>query len=93
MANPPPATEDLVAGLNAAADVKAAVAAWITWLRDERRMAVLTVEAYYRDLIDFLAFTSQHLGKLPDLSDLTGLARADFRAWMAARSQRTRLSP
>ena len=82
------AATDLAAGLNAAADVKAAVATWIIWLRDERRMATLTVEAYYRDVVGFLTFMSDHLGKLPALGDLAGLARADFRAWMAARSHR-----
>lgn len=82
------AADDLAAGLNAAADVKAAVATWLTWLRDERRMAVLTIEAYYRDLKDFLSFSSEHLGKQPALADLAALARADFRAWMAARARR-----
>ena len=82
------AAEDLAAGLNADADVKAAVATWLTWLRDERRMAALTVEAYYRDLTDFLSFSSEHLGKLPALADLAAFARGDFRAWMAARAGR-----
>jgi integrase/recombinase XerC len=86
--DPAAARKALTAGLNAAADVKAAVADWIIWLRDERRTATLTVEAYSRDLIDFLGFTSRHLGKLPSLGDLAALARADFRAWMAARAHR-----
>jgi len=79
---------DVAAGLNVAADVKRAVATWLTWLTDERRMAALTIEAYRRDLGDFLTFVARHLGKLPELSDLGALNRGDFRAWMAARAQR-----
>lgn len=84
--SPDPA--EAMSGLNVAEDVKRAVWTWVTWLGDERRMAPLTVEAYRRDLREFLAFVGHHLGKLPDLGDLGALARADFRAWMAARSQR-----
>jgi integrase/recombinase XerC len=79
---------DAAAGLNVATDVKAAVATWLVWLTDERRMAVLTIEAYRRDLGDFLTFVARHLGKLPELGDLGALNRGDFRAWMAARAQR-----
>lgn len=79
---------DLAAGLNAADDVKQAVGSWIIWLRDERRVAALTLEAYSRDLVDFLAFTAEHLGAPPNLSELAALAKADFRAWMAARARR-----
>jgi integrase/recombinase XerC len=79
---------ELAAGLNVAADVKQAVGSWIIWLRDERRVAALTLEAYSRDLTDFLGFTAQHLGNPPNLAELAALAKADFRAWMAARSRR-----
>jgi len=78
----------LAAGLNVADDVKAAVTGWIVWLRDERRVAALTLEAYYRDLIDFLAFTARHLGNAPAMSELAALSKADYRAWMATRAQR-----
>jgi integrase/recombinase XerC len=79
---------ELAAGLNVADDVKQAVGGWIIWLRDERRVAALTLEAYCRDLVDFLAFTAQHLGTAPSLAELAALAKADFRAWMAARARR-----
>jgi len=82
------ARAEIAAGLNAAADVKAAVASWIIWLRDERRVAALTVEAYYRDIVDFVAFAATHLGDLPTMAALEAFVRGDYRAWMAARSKR-----
>ncbi len=77
---------DPAAGLAVAADLKRAVTQWITWLRDERRAADLTVEAYYRDFADFCGFLTAHLGTEPNLAQLADLARADFRAWMAHRA-------
>lgn len=76
------------AGLAVAADLKQAVASWIIWLRDERRAADLTVEAYYRDLADFFGFLTTHFGAEPDLPQIAAVAKADFRAWMASRTMR-----
>src|SRR5258707_9862161 len=83
-----PVSADTLAGLNVADDLKQAVASWVVWLSDERRMAALTIDAYRRDFSNFLAFVARHLGNQPALGDLGALSRADFRAWMAARSQR-----
>jgi len=71
-----------------AADLAAAVAAWIDWIRDERRLAANTVEAYRHDLAGLLAFLARHLGGPPDLPALAGLVPADLRAWLAMRSTR-----
>jgi integrase/recombinase XerC len=62
---------------------EAARQAFLAWLAQERRAAVLTVEAYERDTRRFLAFMTQHLGGEPDLADLAGLRAADLRAWLA----------
>lgn len=62
---------------------EAARAAFLDWLRQERRAASLTVEAYGRDLSRFLGFLVQHLGNEPDLPALATLTAADFRAWLA----------
>lgn len=82
------AVGDAAAGLAVAGDAKRAVTQWIVWLRDERRAADLTVEAYRRDFADFCGFLTGHLGAEPDLAQFAGLARADFRAWMASRTMR-----
>jgi integrase/recombinase XerC len=71
-----------------AADAGSAVGAWIEWIRDERRLAAHTVEAYRSDLAAFLAFIAQHIGGPPDLPALASLSPADFRAYLAMRSGR-----
>jgi len=72
--------------LIAAADLAAGIADWQRWLKHERRASPHTLAAYRRDLGAFLSFLAQHLGKPACLADLAILTRADFRAWLAARS-------
>lgn len=87
--SPPPLSDAVdVQPLPIAADLAAPVAAWIDWIRDERRLAANTVEAYRHDLSGFLAFLARHLGGPPDVAALAGLAPADLRAWLAMRSAR-----
>jgi len=69
----------------AAPDVAAAVARWLGHLGDERRMSGKTLEAYERDVRQFLNFLTAHLGGAPSLADLAALAPQDVRAFMAAR--------
>ncbi len=61
---------------------------WRRWLATERRASHHTVAAYERDLGDFLAFVSGHLGDRLSLGDLAALKVSDFRAWLAARAGR-----
>ncbi len=67
-------------------DLDRAVDAWRSWLRSERRAAPLTLEAYERDLLAFLAFLAEHRGEPPSLASLAALSRADLRAWLAMRA-------
>ena len=83
-----PVAKDPAAGLAVDADLKQAAATWIIWLRDERRAAELTVDAYYRDLADFFGFLTAHFGAEPNLQQIAGVTKADFRAWMAFRATR-----
>jgi integrase/recombinase XerC len=69
----------------AARDVAAEMARWLAHLAAERRMSGKTVEAYARDVRQFLAFLADHLGGTPTLSQLAKLAPQDVRAFMAAR--------
>jgi integrase/recombinase XerC len=48
-------------------------------------MSPKTLEAYRRDVQQFLAFLANHLGAAPTLARLAKLAPADVRAFMAAR--------
>lgn len=68
-----------------APDVAAEIARWLMHLRAERRMSPKTLEAYQRDVGQFLAFMAQHRGGAPSLKDLAKLTPQDVRAFMAAR--------
>lgn len=66
-------------------EIADAIAAWRSWLIDERRASPHTVDAYLRDIADFFKFMATHLGGRAGLSDLSTLRVGDFRAWLAAR--------
>jgi integrase/recombinase XerC len=68
-----------------APDVAAEIAGWLRFLGAERRMAAKTLDAYARDVGQFLSFLAGHMGGAPSLRQLAKLAPADIRAFMAAR--------
>jgi integrase/recombinase XerC len=65
--------------------VAAEIAGWLEHLGAERRMSPKTLEAYRRDVLQFLRFLARHLGGAPSLTALAALKPADVRAFMAAR--------
>lgn len=65
--------------------IAAEMARWISYLGAERRMSPKTLDAYRRDVSQFLAFLADHLGGAPTLKALAKLAPADIRAFMASR--------
>lgn len=70
-----PATPDLLSG----------IARWRDHLGSERRLAGKTLEAYGRDVAQFLSFLAVHLGGAPSIRDLGDLKTADLRAFLASR--------
>ena len=65
--------------------VAAEIEGWLEHLGSERRFSPKTLEAYRRDVVQFLVFLAAHLGGPPSLADLAALTPADVRAFMAAR--------
>src|SRR3984893_18115444 len=74
-----------MATLVAAPDVTTEIGRWLGYLGAERRMSPKTLEAYRRDVGQFLEFLAHHLGGAPSLKALAKLTPADVRAFMAAR--------
>ena len=50
--------------------VAAEIEGWLSHLGAERRMSPKTVEAYRRDVLQFLAFLAEHLGGAPSLQEI-----------------------
>jgi len=69
----------------AAPEVAVEIARWLAHLGAERRMSPRTVEAYGRDVRQFLAFLARHAGGAPTLAVLSEVAVGDVRAFMADR--------
>ena len=65
--------------------VGAAIESWLAHLGDERHFSPKTIEAYRRDVLQFLAFLAGHFGGAVSLKELAALKPSDVRAFMAAR--------
>ena len=69
----------------ASSEVAVEIGRWLVNLGTERRMSAKTLEAYRRDVLQFLAFLARHLGGRVRLASLARLAPRDVRAFLAAR--------
>ncbi len=63
----------------------AAATGWLQHISAERRMSPLSLDAYARDLRQFVAFLAEHHGERPSLNTVDRLTPSDVRAFMARR--------
>ncbi|MBF9060543.1 tyrosine-type recombinase/integrase [Rhodobacterales bacterium HKCCSP123] len=61
---------------------------WLTDLGSLRDASDATLDAYARDLTDFLGFQAGHIGEVPGPDALKSLGAAEMRSWMAAQRGR-----
>jgi len=71
--------------VTAAPGLRKAALDWAEHLGQERRLSERTLEAYGRDLEQFLRFLTTHLGEPPAPASISELRSADVRAFMADR--------
>lgn len=82
---PVEARQPPVALICADADLSHQMTRWLSHLRAERRLSPKTLEAYARDVRQFMFFLADHWGALVSLSRFGKLAANDVRAFMASR--------
>jgi integrase/recombinase XerC len=73
-------------------DAPGLIPRWLAALSAGRGVRPRTLEAYGRDLGDYLGFLARHRGGPVSPADLAGVDQSDLRAWMAA-SRARGLSP
>ena len=75
------------------ADLDRAVGDWLAYLRHERGAAEKTLDAYARDVRQFLSHLAADLGHAPCLADLQRLEPKTFRAFLAVAPPHWRRQP
>ena len=68
-----------------APDISAERKAWLESLGNERRLSNKTLEAYDRDLRQFLQFLTNYLGNPPKIKDIANLKPVDMRGFLSER--------
>ena len=66
-------------------DFAAAAQGWLRYIAAERRMSPLSLDAYARDLRQFVGFLATYHGEEPGLASIDALTASDVRAFMARR--------
>ncbi len=64
----------------------ATIKQWQSWLLSEKRVSPHTADAYFRDLANFIDFSSNHIGEKCSIDTLKNFSIKDFRSYMSHRS-------
>ena len=68
-------------------DLAAAAQDWLRYIATERRMSPLSLDAYARDLRQFITFLAEYQGGAPNLATINALSATDVRAFMTRRRE------
>jgi len=68
---------------NLAPDAASLAQSWLASLKNERRMAAKTLQAYASDMAQFGSFLQEHSGGPANVAALTNLETSGFRAYLA----------
>ncbi len=60
---------------------------WLSWCADQKRMSPKTLDAYERDVRQFLQYITGHFGEPASLDNLSNLKPLDMRGFMARRRE------
>jgi integrase/recombinase XerC len=77
--------DDAVLALPAAPDLAGRIKAWLGHLGLERQLSPHSLDAYSRDVRQFLAFLTERFEAPPAVADFVGIIPADLRAFLARR--------
>ena len=70
-----------------APDLASEKTAWLSWARDQKRMSPKTLDAYERDVRQFLQHLTGHVGEPASIKDVANLKPLDMRGFMARRRE------
>lgn len=61
--------------------------AWLSWVTHEKRMSAKTLDAYERDVRQFLQYLTGHAGKPAGIAEIANLKPMDMRGFLARRRE------
>lgn len=85
--NPQAKNQDEPFLVNCSNELATQVQKWVAFLSHEKNASVKTVDAYQRDITQYLQHLTGHLGHPPELSDLADLRPVDLRGFMSRRRE------
>ena len=70
-----------------ASDLAREKSEWLDWLENQRRLSAKTLDAYERDVRQFLHYLTGYVGRPPRIVDVSDLKPIDMRGFLARRRE------